>query len=99
MRHAWIVCFTIIMITLPVAASAEKGIEITPFAGYRFGGGFEDSNTGSNLSIDSSNSFGLILDYELNREQQLEVYLSRQKTSLSADGTSTGNPQFDLSVE
>jgi hypothetical protein len=99
MRKAWIVSFVVILISLPAAASAEKGIEITPFAGYRFGGGFQDADTGSNLSLNDSNDFGLILDYDLNRDQQLEVYLSRQKTEISADGAVTGNPRFDLSIE
>jgi hypothetical protein len=99
MRRLRIVCLGVFLVSLSATASAEVGIEIAPFAGYRFGGGFEDANTGSDLSLDSSESFGLILDYELNPNQQLEVYLSRQKTKLSADGTFTGNPLFDLSVE
>jgi hypothetical protein len=84
---------------LPATASAQMGIEITPFGGYRFGGGFKDANTGTDISLNEAGSFGLILDFDLNREQQIEVYLSRQGTTLSADGTFTGDPLFDLSVE
>jgi len=89
---------------LPMAAAAEDsssevGVEITPFAGFRFGGMFEDINTGTNITLDESESYGLVLDFDIERDKQIEIYLSRQSTTLSADGAFTGNPLFDLAVE
>ncbi len=81
------------------APSAVAGVEITPYAGLRFGGSFEDSNTGTGLSLDESESYGLVLDVDISRDQQVEIYLSRQSTTLSGNGTFTGNPLFDLAVE
>jgi len=84
---------------LPGEAVAASGIEITPFGGFRFGGSFQDANTGDTIAIDESGSYGLILDFDLEPAKQIEVYLSRQSTKLSAGGTVTGNPKFDLTVD
>ena len=35
--------------------------EITPIFGYTFGGGFEDSVTGTDLDVDEGKSYGIIL--------------------------------------
>jgi len=94
--------FTIMIIllgSLPGPAAAASGIEITPFAGFRFGGVFEDANTGERIPIDESGSFGLLVDFDLEPAKQIEVYLSRQNTKLSEGGTVTGNPKFDLTVD
>jgi len=40
-----------------------------------------------------------LVDVDLDPDRQIEFYLSRQSTTLSADGLFTGNPLFDLSVE
>jgi len=85
--------------SLPGAAAAASGIEITPFGGFRFGGSFQDANTGDTIAIDESGSYGLMLDFDLEPAKQIEVYLSRQSTRLSAGGTVTGNPKFDLTVD
>jgi opacity protein-like surface antigen len=81
------------------ATPAVAGVEITPFAGLRFGGGFEDTNTGTSISLNDSGSYGLVVDFDISLDQQIEIYLSRQSTTLSANGTFTGNPLFDLTVE
>jgi len=84
---------------LAVAKPAAAGVEVMPFAGLRFGGGFEDTNTGAGISLNESGSYGLVVDFDISPDQQIEIYLSRQSTTLSTDGTFTGNPLFDLSVE
>jgi opacity protein-like surface antigen len=84
---------------LAIAKPAVAGVEVTPFAGLRFGGAFEDTNTGTEISLNDSGSYGLVLDVDIAPDQQIEIYLSRQSTTLSANGTFTGNPLFDLTVE
>jgi hypothetical protein len=84
---------------LPGTAAAASGIEITPFGGFRFGGSFEDANTGDTIAIDEAGSYGLMLDFDLEPAKQIEVYLSRQSTKLSSGGTVTGNPKFNLTVD
>jgi opacity protein-like surface antigen len=82
-----------------MAKPAIAGVEVTAFGGLRFGGGFEDANTGTSIELNDSGSYGLAVDFDLSQDQQIEIYLSRQSTALSAGGPFTGNPLFDLSVE
>lgn len=91
--------YILVCLWFPGTAAAASGIEITPFGGFRFGGSFEDANTDNRIPIHDSGSFGLILDFDLEPSKQIEVYLSRQKTRLSSEGTVTGNPNFDLNVD
>jgi hypothetical protein len=98
-RYVGIVLVGSCLGVLGVATPAVAGVEITPFAGLRFGGGFEDTNTGTSISLNDSGSYGLVVDFDISPDQQIEVYLSRQSTTLTADGTFTGDPLFDLSVE
>ncbi|MFZ5876585.1 MAG: outer membrane beta-barrel protein [Nitrospirota bacterium] len=98
-RYLVIILLGIGLGVLAGVTPAVADVEITPFAGLRFGGGFEDANTGTAISLNDSGSYGLAVDFDISPDQQIEIYLSRQSTTLSADGTFTGNPLFDLSVE
>ncbi len=98
-RCGWIFLFGSVLGVFSAATPAVAGVEVTPFAGLRFGGSFEDTNTGNQISLDESGSYGLVVDVDLEPDKQIEIYLSRQSTTLSADGTFTGNPLFDLTVE
>jgi len=84
---------------LPGTAVAASGIEITPFGGFRFGGSFQDANTGDSIAMDEAGSYGLMLDFDTEPSKQIEIYLSRQSTKLSSGGAVTGNPKFDLTVD
>ena len=53
--------FAALLVLIPAGAQAERGFEITPFAGFRFGGSFEDNTTGTDFKVGESGSFGLIL--------------------------------------
>lgn len=77
---------------------AEK-IEVTPFYGYRFGGDFEDAETGESFDIDESPAWGGILDVRLSELTQLEFYYSRQETELkSSDGLFDAARLFDIDI-
>lgn len=93
----------IFIVTLLIESSATEpalaGVEITPSINYRFGGGFEDTNTATNINLDESGGYGLVLDFDLQPDKQIEVYLSRQRTTMSSGGPFTGNPLFDVSVD
>jgi len=73
---------------VPVA-HAQKGFEVTPFGGTRFGGSIDlnSSQTGSPadfLSVKSGVNYGAILDYTLWDNFQPEFMWNRQPTELSA---------------
>jgi hypothetical protein len=65
---------------------SETEFEITPFAGYRFGGAFRLANTGQHVSLENHDSFALALDVWAEEGEQYEVFYSREATALRADG-------------
>ena len=69
----------------PVFAGDDK-IELTPFVGYRFGGGFENYYTGTKYSLDSAESYGFTFDFPTSDETKVELMFSRQPTDLDVDG-------------
>ena len=83
---------------LPAPARADWGVSLTPFAGFRFGGSFEDNTTGLDLDVDEGASFGLILDVQATDETEYELFYSFQKTELQGDGRFGGDPLFDLDI-
>lgn len=83
----------LILLAAATAASAGEvshGIEITPFAGYRFGGTFESDATGSttarDVDIGDAASYGLIVNWPAEENTEWEIYLSRQSTTLEPAG-------------
>jgi len=75
-------------------------VEITPFYGYRFGGEFEDTDTGTHLKFRDSSCWGGVLDARLTEATQVEFYFSRQETELKQDeGLFASTTFFDLDVD
>lgn len=68
--------------------------EISPFAGYRFGGQFEDRATAANVDVEESASFALAIDAEYSPGESIQVFYGRQSSEVQ--GTS---PAIDLDVE
>lgn len=83
----------------PSLSSTAQAVEVAPFAGFRYGGGFEDANTLSRFAVGNSAARGLLLDFDSEPDQQIEVLLSRQATQLSTAGPYTGNPLFGLTID
>jgi hypothetical protein len=92
----WVACLAV---GLAQAGYAET-IEVTPFYGYRFGGKFEDADSGARLDIRDSPCWGGILDIALSEVTQLEFYYSRQETELHSDeDLFAATKLFDLDVD
>ncbi|MGM0769136.1 MAG: hypothetical protein ACQEV6_14020 [Pseudomonadota bacterium] len=84
MRHCRFFPGLIIALSLSPPATAE--MEITPYAGFRMGGGFDTSNDAddseSEVALEDTASHGIILNMDLNEPgKQLELYLGRQETT------------------
>jgi len=92
------VAFAALLVLIPAAARAERGFEITPFAGFRFGGSFEDNTTGTDFKVGETGSFGLILGLRDTPETHYELFYSFQRTDLRGSGTFGGAPLFDLDI-
>jgi hypothetical protein len=78
------------------STAAAQSFEITPFGGWRFGGGFADLETGADLDLDDSLSYGVILSIPWNDppRSRVELIWSRQDTTVSA-----ADPVLDLDVQ
>jgi hypothetical protein len=47
----------------PRNGNPRHGIELTPFAGYRIGGEFEEEGTDNTFGLDESESWGLVVNF------------------------------------
>ena len=82
----------------PTLAQDETSLEVTPFLGYDFGGGFEvfDFELGDvDFEIEDSVSYGVIVDFPISRSFQVEAMVLRQPTTLEVDEGLFG-PSFEL---
>ena len=87
-----------LLVLLPTLARADWGVQLTPFAGFRFGGGFTDNTTGLDLDVDERGSFGLILGVQATHESDYELFYGLQKTKLKGEGVLSGDTLFDLDI-
>ncbi|MCP3956531.1 MAG: porin family protein [bacterium] len=84
------------------AASAQK-VEITPFVGFQFVGRFgEDFDHGTafgNLEVEEGESFGLMLDFAINRHAQIDVLYSFQESELEVPFYFGPHNRLDVDVD
>jgi len=62
--------------------SAIAAMEITPMAGYRFGGGFEKED-GSSLDLEEGGSGALAIDFDYRGNSQIELFWSHHESALT----------------
>jgi hypothetical protein len=99
MSVRWMVWVACLAAGLARAGYADI-LEITPFYGYRFGGEFDDADTGQEFDIRDSPCWGGMLDVHLSRISQVEFYYSHQETELRLDDDLFGSTKlFDLDVD
>lgn len=82
-------------------ARAQGVVEITPYYGYRFGGGFNDINGSGDLEIQDGDAYGLILSFNVNPNAQIDLQYSHQTTELDGGGGGflSGSKITDLDVD
>jgi hypothetical protein len=86
------------------SAARSQTIEITPMAGFRFGGTLSatgkigGSGTNASLKVGDGAAFGVHLGYQLH-DGEFELLYSRQGTNLQTSGLFTGVPVLDLDLE
>jgi hypothetical protein len=88
---------TLLMVVAPGIARAESNMLITPFVGFRFGGGVQSLSDGADFAIDPAANFGLIFDKRLkNPETTFQFVWSHQGTDVDVSNP----PQsFDLDID
>lgn len=99
MRKSVIPFLLLFLTVTSVAAQEGPRFELTPFAAYQWGGGFEQTSTGTTLELDDSASFGLIFNIRVDADRQVEIFYSRQKTETDTEGLFVNDPVLDLDVQ
>lgn len=75
-----------------VAAFGDEPLQfsVSPFVGYRVGGGFRLNDTGQLISLSDHGSFALAVDARAEEGSEYELFYSRQSTGLRGDGSLLG---------
>jgi hypothetical protein len=79
-------------ICLSGSALPAQAVDVVPFAGFRFGGDVTTQSAGTStpsnsLSLNAALSYGAVVDIPLYDVHSLELYYSRQPTTISPGGT------------
>ena len=91
--HRFVFLWLFFLVAVPVAAE----VEVTPFVGYQFGGGFETRE--GDLTIDPSANLGLVVSLRTRHDGLVEFLYSRQSTVLEFSGVLESGDLFDMTVE
>ncbi len=100
MRNRWI-AFAGALVALtgfavPATAQTHK-VELTPFVGYMFGG--EVNVWNGSMSVKDDMNYGLVLNFVLNRQGELQASYTRMDTELVYDEWKVGKrPIYTTSV-
>jgi len=95
---------TALLTLLPSAALAQR-VELTPLAGYRFGGSLTlvDTVDGVDqyreLEVADHAAWGAQIAVRVSSDSEAEVLYARQDTRLQTSGLFTGQPVFGLALE
>jgi opacity protein-like surface antigen len=76
----------------------RPGMDISGFAGYRWGGNFKDPVSDERLKLDDRGSVGLVLNIDHDANTQWEFLFSHQSTRLKPAPLFTGESRFDVDV-
>lgn len=100
MRNRWVALAGLFValtgFASPATAQTHK-VELTPFVGYMFGG--EVNVWDGSMSIKDDMNYGLVLDFVLNRNTELEASYTRMDTELVYDEFKVGKrPIYSTSV-
>lgn len=92
-----VACMTFLLFSSAVATGAladePNRFEITPYAGYRVGGQFEDAVSEEDRDVAEDGSFGLILAWTESPGRQYELFYGRQQTEIE------GPEPLDLDID
>lgn len=95
MHRTFLIGFLALVLASAIPLIAE--VEVTPFLGYQFGGGFETRE--GDLTIDPSENLGLVVSFRTRHDGLVELLYSRQATSMELQGILDSGDLFDLTVE
>ena len=86
--------------SLPALAADDGArFEVTPFAAYRVGGEFSDTDTDSKVELQESNAWGLTVNGSVLPYTEWEVLWSRQSTDSDASGFAGPQTSFAMRID
>ncbi len=95
-----VLTLVLVAVALPAVAAAQR-FEVTPFVGYRIGGGLQDFDfEQDSFDFQDTESLGVALSIALREGVFLEILYSGQETTLEDESGFQGDqPLFDLDVD
>jgi len=75
----------ILLVQLLILPSPTPALELSPFAGYRFGGEIKDEFIGSEMTLEEAKVFGIHLGFDQGPGKQIELLYSRQEAKIETD--------------
>lgn len=99
MKKTCVAGASLFSLLLAVSVPAAPGDwEITPFAGYRFGGGFDETGTERRLDLEEGGGLGLVVGRALDHQRKIEVLLSRQSSAFEVQDLGLAPADLDASL-
>jgi hypothetical protein len=89
----------IIALIFSLSVSSAFSFELTPIAGYRIGGALEDGLTNIEMELIDSESYGVIINFDLSPGKKLEFLYSHQETSVQISPTFVISPEWNIDVD
>jgi hypothetical protein len=89
-----VISAAVVLVALATNARAQA-VQISPFAGYAFGGSVRDAVLGDSRSFDAALAYGGALSFPISEGWRFELLYSRQPTQVEGG---LGEP-FDVTVE
>ena len=74
----------------------ENGV--TVYGGYRYGGSVTDSTTNSTIDLADGSSVAMSIDFGLDSNRQIEIFISRQHTALTSGAFSSQANNIGLTL-
>lgn len=98
MRTRWMLAAVLAACSAATAAQETARFEITPLAGYRFGGTFDIDSIDAAYEMDDAASFGLILDLRESSNTQWELIFSQQQSDAQLNSALALQPTVDVDI-
>lgn len=102
-RTRFVAAALAVALLAPAAARTEEaalgGHGFTLYAGWRFGGGFDDEVSGEPIDVADAEAFSLSLDFALDEAREVQVFYGRQETELEEIGVAPPLADAPLDVE
>ena len=84
--HFCVALTTAVLLAAAVAPARAQRVEVAPFGGIRFGGGFFEATTGRPIDTDSAPAMGFVVDIPWSNGLQIEAAFSHQTADLLVPG-------------